>query len=315
VVFLTGPTASGKTDLAIALLQHIPAELISVDSALVYQGMDIGTAKPDKQTLMQYPHRLVDIRDPADSYSASDFREDALSAINEIHAKRRIPVLVGGTVLYYKALLSGLDGLPASDAEIRKQIESEARERGWPAMHEQLNQIDPEMAKKLHPNHSQRIQRALEVYRITGQTMTEVHRQQYAKDDFEDAFDVRKLMIMPRERITLHQRIEQRLEMMFKQGILDEVRSLYERGDLTIDHPAVRAVGYRQLWQYFEGEYDLTEARYRILVATRKLAKRQLTWFRSWPDLPTLFTDLSDGKPLKHEDLVNNALKIFNLNL
>lgn len=314
VIFLTGPTASGKTDLAIELSKIIPADLISVDSALVYKGMDIGTAKPDKETLKQYPHRLVDIRDPADAYSASDFRDDALEAIAEIHDVGRTPILVGGTVLYYKALLNGLDGLPPSNPIIRAKIEARAEEKGWPAVHEELREIDPVTAERLHPHHNQRIQRALEVYEITGQTMTEIHRQQVGQDSFASQYDLRQLMMMPRERSTLHDRIEKRLGIMFEQGLVDEVREMFERGDLTTEHPSVRAVGYRQLWSYFEGDYDLDEAKFRILVGTRKLAKRQLTWFRSWPNLTNLFTDFADSSPLGKEQLVKEALKIFNLN-
>lgn len=314
VIFIMGPTASGKTDLAIELSKLIPSELISVDSALVYRGMDIGSAKPDAETLGKYPHRLVDIRDPADAYSAADFIEDAQSAIDDIVGSGKTPILVGGTVLYFKALLEGMDGMPAADPKMRKAIEERAEKLGWPALHEELKQIDPETAARLHPNHNQRIQRALEVYQITGRPMSAIHAEQ-ASSEFSDRYKVHQLAIMPTDRKTLHERIEKRLDLMFQAGFVDEVRAMHERKDLHRELPSVRAVGYRQLWSYLDGECDLDEAQFRALVATRNLAKRQLTWLRSWPELPVLYTDNAEGVTLSGSEIVSQALKLLNLNL
>lgn len=312
IIFILGPTASGKTDLAIELSRIIPSELISVDSALVYKGMDIGSAKPDPETLKVYPHRLVDIRDPTDAYSAADFVADAQAAIDEIIDAGKIPILVGGTTLYFKALIEGLEGLPPANNAIRTQIEARAEEEGWPALHKALAEVDPQTAERLHPNHNQRIQRALEVYQLTGKTLTEIHDSQ-GISEFIDKYDLRQLAIMPNDRKILHERIEIRLERMFESGFFEEVKAMYERGDLHTELPSVRAVGYRQLWSFFDDEYDLEEAKFRALVATRNLAKRQLTWLRSWPDLSVLYTD-GHETPLSMSDIVSQALKLLNLN-
>jgi len=283
-----GPTASGKTDLAIRLRQQLPVELISVDSALIYRDMDIGTAKPDAAELAQAPHRLIDIRDPSQSYSAADFREDALKEMADIVAAGRIPLLVGGTMLYFKALLEGLSPLPQADPAIRAEIEQQAREQGWQALHQELQQIDPVSATRIHPNDPQRLSRALEVFRISGKTLTELTQTQGETLPYQ----VHQFAITPMDRAILHQRIEQRFDKMIKAGFEQEVRALYERGDLHPDLPSVRCVGYRQMWDYFDGNCTLDEAVFRGICATRQLAKRQITWLRSWKALTWL--DSSD---------------------
>ncbi|MDO6583174.1 tRNA (adenosine(37)-N6)-dimethylallyltransferase MiaA [Photobacterium sp. 2_MG-2023] len=287
-IFLMGPTASGKTDLAIRLHQQLPVELISVDSALIYRDMDIGTAKPDAAELAQAPHRLIDIRDPSQSYSAADFREDALKEMADIVAAGRIPLLVGGTMLYFKALLEGLSPLPQADPAIRAEIEQQAQEQGWLALHEELQQIDPVSATRIHPNDPQRLSRALEVFRISGKTLTELTQTQGETLPYQ----VHQFAITPMDRAILHQRIEQRFDKMIKAGFEQEVRALYERGDLHPDLPSVRCVGYRQMWDYFDGNCTLDEAVFRGICATRQLAKRQITWLRSWKALTWL--DSSD---------------------
>ncbi|MDV7105688.1 tRNA (adenosine(37)-N6)-dimethylallyltransferase MiaA [Vibrio sp. TH_r3] len=283
-LFLMGPTASGKTELAIKLTQQYPIEIISVDSALIYQGMDIGTAKPDETELAIAPHRLINILDPSESYSAADFRRDALAEMAAIVAKGKIPLLVGGTMLYYKALLEGLSPLPAADAEIRQQIEVEAEELGWEALHKQLAKVDPVSAKRIHPNDPQRLSRALEVYRISGKTITELTK---VKGD-PLPYDVRQFAISPKERAELHRRIEVRFEKMIDAGFEQEMKALYARKDLHVDLPSIRCVGYRQMWDYLDGNCTLDEAIFRGVCATRQLAKRQITWLRSWDNLTWL---------------------------
>ncbi|MGL5949598.1 MAG: tRNA (adenosine(37)-N6)-dimethylallyltransferase MiaA [Aeromonas sp.] len=274
-----GPTASGKTDLAIALSQVLPCEIISVDSALIYRGMDIGTAKPTAAERAQAPHRLVDILDPAEAYSAADFCADALCAMHEIAARGRIPLLVGGTMLYFKALLEGLSPLPVADAAVRAGIEAEAAERGWAALHDELKAIDPVAGARIHPNDPQRLSRALEVYRLSGKTLTQLTQVQGAPLPYQ----VHAFAIAPAERATLHQRIEQRFDLMLANGFQAEVAALMARGDLQPDLPSMRCVGYRQMWDYLRGEITYDEMRYRGMVATRQLAKRQMTWLRGWP--------------------------------
>ncbi|MBY7946736.1 tRNA (adenosine(37)-N6)-dimethylallyltransferase MiaA [Vibrio fluvialis] len=283
-LFLMGPTASGKTDLAIRLRQKFPVEIISVDSALIYKGMDIGTAKPDQDELALAPHRLIDILDPSEAYSAADFRRDALREMQAIIDQGKIPLLVGGTMLYYKALLEGLSPLPAADAEIRQQIEQEAQQLGWAALHEQLRQIDPISAERIHPNDPQRLSRALEVYRISGKTLTELTQTKGEALPFR----VKQFAIAPKERAELHRRIELRFEKMVEAGFEDEVKALYARKDLHPDLPSIRCVGYRQMWDYLDGNCTLDEAIFRGICATRQLAKRQITWLRSWDDLTWL---------------------------
>ncbi|KHK63616.1 tRNA delta(2)-isopentenylpyrophosphate transferase [Pseudomonas fluorescens] len=303
-IFLMGPTAAGKTDLAIELTKVLPCELISVDSALVYRGMDIGTAKPSKALLAEFPHRLIDILDPAEAYSAADFRRDALQAMAEITARGKIPLLVGGTMLYYKALVDGLADMPAADPEVRAQIEEEAARLGWQALHEQLAVVDPVSAARIHPNDPQRLSRALEVYRVSGQSMTTLRQRQSAQSTEAAAsglqqlpYTVANLAIAPANRQVLHRRIEQRFTLMLEQGFIDEVVALRERSDLHAGLPSIRAVGYRQVWDYLDGKLTSAEMRERGIIATRQLAKRQFTWLRSWTDLHWLDSLDCDNLP------------------
>ncbi len=287
-ICLLGPTASGKSDLALALCEEWPCEIVSVDSAQVYRGMDIGTAKPSAAERAQVPHWLIDIRDPAETYTAADFRRDALAAMAAITAAGKVPLLVGGTMLYFKALLEGLASMPAADAAVRAEIEQDAARHGWPHVHAQLAAVDPEAAQRIHPHHSQRIQRALEVYRVGGLPMSELHRQQaQQRPDYRFV----QVAIAPLERRVLHERIAARFERMLEQGLVDEVQTLRGRGDLTPDLPAMRSVGYRQVWQYLDGELSRGALTERGVVATRQLAKRQLTWLRNWPELCWIHTD------------------------
>jgi tRNA dimethylallyltransferase len=301
-IFLMGPTAAGKTDLAIELTQVLPCELISVDSALVYRGMDIGTAKPSKEILAAYPHRLVDILDPAESYSAADFRRDALQAMAEITARGKIPLLVGGTMLYYKALLEGLADMPPADPQVRAGLEAEMASLGLHALHAQLAAVDPESAARIHPNDPQRVMRALEVYRVSGLTMTEHRRRQSAQSSEGDTFasghlpyTVASLAIAPQDRNILHTRIATRFGQMLEQGFVDEVRSLRARSDLHANLPSIRAVGYRQVWDHLDGKLSSVEMQERGIIATRQLAKRQFTWLRGWADLHWLDSLASDN--------------------
>ncbi len=277
-LFLMGPTASGKTALAIELCQRLPVEIISVDSALIYRGMDIGTAKPDAVELALAPHRLIDILDPSVAYSAADFRRDALAAMTDITAQGKIPLLVGGTMMYFKALLEGLSPLPSADPEIRAQIEARAAQDGWQVLHDELSRIDPVAGARIHPNDPQRLSRALEVYYISGKTMTELT--ETAGENLP--FNAYQFAIAPADRKILHQRIEMRFQMMLNAGFEDEVRALYQRGDLHPDLPSIRCVGYRQMWSYLAGEISYDDMVYRGICATRQLAKRQLTWLRGW---------------------------------
>ncbi|KKD62035.1 tRNA dimethylallyltransferase [Grimontia sp. AD028] len=286
-IFLMGPTASGKTDLAIGLRKQFPVEIISVDSALIYKEMDIGTAKPTEDELALAPHRLIDILDPSEAYSAADFRADALREMEEIVAKGRIPLLVGGTMLYFKALLEGLSPLPPADPAIRAKIEQEAKEHGWQALHDELCNIDPVAGARIHPNDPQRLSRALEVFRISGKTLTELTETKGEPLPYE----VHQFAIAPKERGELHRRIELRFQKMMEAGFEAEVRKLYDRGDLNPDMPSIRCVGYRQMWDYLAGSCSLDDAVYRGVCATRQLAKRQITWLRSWDNLTWLDSD------------------------
>lgn len=299
-IFLMGPTASGKTDLAIRLTEVLPCEIISVDSALIYRGMDIGTAKPNQDELAMAPHRLIDILDPAESYSVANFREDALREMADITEQGRIPLLVGGTMMYFKALLEGISALPESDQSIRSEIAKEAEHLGWQEMHSQLQRIDPVSAERIHPNDPQRLMRALEVYRLSGKSLTELTQSKSEPLPYQ----VTQFAIAPDDRNILHQRIEQRFDIMLDCDFESEVIALKKRGDLHLDLPSMRCVGYRQMWQYLDGETDYQEMRYRGIVATRQLAKRQLTWLRSWQDLHWL--DTFDA------DMLAKVLKIFN---
>ena len=288
-LFLMGPTASGKTDLAIALRQQLPVEVISVDSALIYKSMDIGTAKPTPAELALAPHRLIDILDPKESYSAMNFREDALKEMAEISASGRIPLLVGGTMLYYKALLEGLSPLPSADPTIRAEIEEKAAKIGWVGMHQELLAIDPVAGARINPNDSQRINRALEVFYITGKTMTELTAEK------GEALPYRLLQfaIAPQDRAILHERIALRFQKMMDLGFEEEVKRLFLREDLHIDLPSIRCVGYRQMWEYLQGDISLDEAIYKGICATRQLAKRQITWLRGWKDEITWLDSLN----------------------
>ena len=280
IIFLMGSTASGKTGLAVDLVKHLNADIISVDSALVYKNMDIGTAKPDAETLAQAPHRLINLCDPSENYSAAQFRTDALREIEDILEVGKLPLLVGGTGLYFRALQQGLAPLPSADKNVRQQLLNEAKTQGWQVLHQRLADIDPQAGQRIHPNDTQRIQRALEVFTLTGQTMTALQQQAKAT---ALPYPVIKLVLSPAREILL-QRIEQRFDQMLAQGLMEEVTALFQRGDLTADHPAMRSVGYRQVWQYLSGELDFNQMRERAIIATRQLAKRQLTWLRAESD-------------------------------
>lgn len=273
-----GPTASGKTDLAVSLVREFPCEIISVDSAMVYRGMDIGTAKPDDRILAQAPHRLINILDPSDAYSVADFRQDALREMAQITSAGKVPLLVGGTMLYYRSLLRGLSDLPSANEAIRRKIEQEASEQGWNAMHHRLQEIDPQSAARIHPNDPQRIQRALEVYELTGMSLSE-HFQRQTPQDF--GYQVEKLAVTPTDRSVLHARIEQRFHKMLELGFVSEVEALYAREDMHTDLPSMRSIGYRQVLKYLMGDYTYIEMIEKGIVVTRQLAKRQLTWLRS----------------------------------
>src|SRR5690606_1453441 len=312
-IFLMGPTASGKTDLAARLVAHLPAEIISVDSALVYRGMDIGSAKPDAALLARAPHHLIDIRDPAEAYSAADFAADAIPLMADIAARGRIPLLVGGTMLYFRVLLEGLAALPPSDPEVRAAINREAALLGWPALHRQLAAVDPASAAQLHPNHSQRIQRALEVHRLTGIPASELKGRTgaWTVKPIGDDYRIVQFGLLPNSRQLLHERIARRFAAMLEQGLVEEVKRLRDRGDLSVDMPSIRAVGYRQVWGWLAGEYGVEEMRARAVAATRQLAKRQLTWLRGWPGLRVITLDDEAGNPRSGEELVGNCLKIL----
>ena len=292
-ILLVGPTAAGKTDLAIALHERLDCELISVDSAMVYRGMDIGSAKPSPEELARAPHRLIDIRDPAESYSAAAFREDALREMREITAAGRVPLLVGGTMMYLRQLLHGVANLPGSDPGLRAELEEQAHRHGLAALHEALARVDPVSAARIHPNDPQRLMRALEVYRLSGRPLSELWAEQRP-----ETFPWRTLSIglAPDNRAVLHQRIARRFEAMLKGGFIEEVVALRARGDLSQDLPAMKSVGYRQVWEALDGDVDLEGLRHRGIVATRQLAKRQLTWMRSWDKLE--WVDSLGGDPL-----------------
>ncbi|MHB8914691.1 MAG: tRNA (adenosine(37)-N6)-dimethylallyltransferase MiaA [Thiobacillus sp.] len=279
-IFLIGPTAAGKTGLAVNLVQRLPLEIISVDSALVYRGMDIGTGKPDAATLALAPHHLLDIRDPIEAYSAAAFREDGLELMREITQRGNIPLLVGGTMLYFRALLRGLDDLPQADAALRARIEAEAVEQGWPALHAQLAQHDPITAARLQPTDAQRIQRALEVFRVSGVPLST----QLTATHADLPYRVLQLALIPSDRSILHQRIAARFDAMLAAGLLEELAALRVKFKLHASMTAMRCVGYRQAWEYLDGAIDHGASRDKGIAATRQLAKRQLTWLRSWPD-------------------------------
>ncbi|WP_090131182.1 tRNA (adenosine(37)-N6)-dimethylallyltransferase MiaA [Limnohabitans sp. Rim11] len=308
-IAIAGPTASGKTGLALAIAAHLKprggAEIISVDSALVYKSMDIGTAKPTAAELAAVPHHLIDIRDPLNAYSAAEFARDALVCIKDIASRGKVPLLVGGTMLYFKALLEGLNDMPAADPAIRAHIQAEAEVVGWPAMHTQLQAVDPVTAARLAPADSQRISRALEVFKISGKPLSSFQRNTNINTDRIDTdlsnelnfHNVSMLSLEPLDRAWLHKRIEQRFDDMLAHGFLDEVKRLRARGDLQIDLPAMRCVGYRQAWEALDGSMPMAELRDRGVFATRQLAKRQLTWLRSMPDRSVLQADGAEVLP------------------
>jgi len=307
-ITVMGPTASGKTALAIELRKHLPVELINVDSAQVYRYLNIGSAKPDAETLAQTPHRLLDIRDPSEIYSAAEFLADARREMAEISASGRIPLLVGGSMMYFKVLLEGLSQLPEADQSIRDDLEQRAAKEGWPSLYAELQLVDPQTASRLHPNHSQRIQRALEVYQVTGEPMSALQAESVG--GLAQQYDFRQIALIPQNRSLLHQRLEQRFAAMMALGFAEEVKGLYERGDLHINLPAIRSVGYRQLWDYCAGDCSLQDAVEKAVIATRQLAKRQLTWLRNWPQAIEIKADNQDGF-LSTEKICNQTLKVL----
>ena len=307
-IFLMGPTASGKTGAAVALVSKLPVEIISVDSALVFKDMDIGTAKPDAETLAIAPHHLIDIIEPTAAYSAANFRTDALRLMADITARGKIPLLVGGTMLYFKALQDGLSGLPEANQEVRARLDARAALIGWPAMHEKLALVDPVTAARLAPNDMQRIQRALEVFEMTGEPMSKL----YAKQTSEVLpYNLLKIALLPSDRKVLHERIALRFEQMLKDGFVQEVRALIEKyPTLTPESTAMRCVGYRQALEHLAGEYDIAELRDRGIFATRQLAKRQLTWLRSMKDV----VELDCLNPALNEIVFNQVDQFIKIN-
>lgn len=284
IPLILGPTGAGKTALALRLAERYRLEIVSVDSAMVYRGMDIGTGKPPPEVLLKYPHHLVDILDPLQAYSAGQFVRDARRAIHDIRARGKMPLLVGGTMLYFRALRRGLADMPQADARVRSEIDAQAAARGWPALHAELARLDPKSAQRIQPNDAQRIQRALEVHRLTGKTLSELHAAQPPNADLTFA----AYAWVPGDRDRLYAAIESRFHAMMQTGLLEEVRKLYARGDLHADLPAIRSVGYRQLWEHLCGRDTLDSAIQRAIFATRHLARRQLIWLRSEPDIDWL---------------------------
>lgn len=297
-IFLMGPTAAGKTDTAIALHEQLGHELISVDSAMVYRGMNIGSAKPSAAELARAPHRLIDLRDPAEPYSAADFREDALSEMRQISAAGKVPLLVGGTMLYYKRLVEGVANMPAADPAIREQLAKQRESEGLESLHKKLMDVDPVSAQRIHPNDPQRLMRALEVYYASGRSMSELWGEQQPAPF---PWRVLSIALAPDDRRVLHARIEKRFAAMLEEGLIDEVAALKKRSDLHLELPAMKSVGYRQVWEYLNGEYDYAVLKERGVIATRQLAKRQLTWLRSWSNLTWI-----DSQQL---DVVDKTLK------
>ncbi|MHB8814795.1 MAG: tRNA (adenosine(37)-N6)-dimethylallyltransferase MiaA [Steroidobacteraceae bacterium] len=301
VYLLTGPTGTGKSDWAIHLAEAAPVEIVSVDSALVYRGLDIGAAKPARELRLRLRHHLIDICNPTESYSAGRFVTDAMAAIAAVHARDRVPLLVGGTMLYLRALLTGLAPLPQASAELRREIDQRAARAGWPALHDELARLDCAAAARINPNDSQRIQRALEVCLATGRRLSDLQRETVSP---LAGMPLKAWALVPRSRPMLHQRLAERFHAMMAAGFLDEVRALHGRGDLTARHSSMRAVGYRQLWAHLEGEYGLAEAVERGIASTRQLAKRQLTWMRAetaprWLDPDA--DELSWNRDVRHE--------------
>jgi tRNA dimethylallyltransferase len=286
-----GPTASGKTGLALDIAKQVDSEIISVDSALVYKGMDIGTAKPTVEEQAGVVHHLIDIIDPAQSYSVSQFVNDTNKLIGEIFERGRQPILAGGTMMYFNALINGISPLPKSDEALREAINEQALREGWDKLHDELCRVDPVSGERIHPNDPQRITRALEVFRSTGRTLADWQQQQGERCPY----NIAQFAIAPQDRAVLHKRIAERFDIMLKQGFEQEVQKLYERSDLHQDLPSIRSVGYRQMWQYLDGELSYAEMRERGIIATRQLAKRQLTWLRGWENVTWLDTFANDN--------------------
>lgn len=286
IICLMGPTAVGKTDLAVRLVEEFPCEIISVDSAMVYRGMDIGTAKPTADILARAPHALIDIKDPADAYSAAEFCVDAQQCIEGILARNKIPLLVGGTMMYFRALQFGLANLPSADEKIREALFAEGQTLGWPTLHARLALVDPLAASRIHPHDVQRIQRALEIYQLSGKTMSSQHNE----ESLLQKYSLVNVGILCDDRAELHRRIEQRFAEMLAQGFIDEVQTLFARGDLNEQTPSMRSVGYRQVWQYLANKLSFAEMQLRATIATRQLAKRQMTWLRHWRAPVDIFT-------------------------
>ena len=291
VIAIMGPTASGKTGLALDIAAQVDSEVISVDSALVYKGMDIGTAKPTQEEQAGVVHHLIDIIDPADSYSVSQFVNDTNGLIGDILARGKVPILAGGTMMYFNALINGISPLPKSDEKIRDEITQQAQRLGWSKLHDELRGVDPISGERIHPNDPQRITRALEVYRSTGKTLTHWQQQEGEKCPY----NIAQFAIAPADRAVLHERIATRFDLMLEQGFENEVVKLYERSDLHEDLPSIRSVGYRQMWQYLDGQLSYAEMRERGIIATRQLAKRQLTWLRGWEQVTWLDTFANDN--------------------
>ncbi|MFT0213228.1 tRNA (adenosine(37)-N6)-dimethylallyltransferase MiaA [Pseudomonas sp. F1_0610] len=311
VIFLMGPTASGKTNLAMALSEVLPCDLISVDSALIYRQMDIGTAKPSADELKKYPHALVDILDPIESYSAAQFRSDALALMAKSTAQGRIPLLVGGTMLYYKTLFEGIATMPETSLEVRAMLEQQLQEQGLAWLHAELEKVDADSAARININDTQRIIRALEIWHLSGKSMSwHLMQQKLEKQRQEQAgkrnlpYTVKTFAIAPLERSVLHERIAQRFQLMLQQGFIEEVQKLRARGDLHMGLPSMRAVGYRQVWEYLDGDCSFDEMQARGIAATRQLAKRQFTWLRSWSDAHWLDSLATDN--------LSTALKLLN---
>ena len=305
---LMGPTASGKTALAMELREHLPVELINVDSAQVYRQLNIGSAKPDADMLAQAPHRLIDIRDPAQTYSAAEFLADARGEMAEICASGRIPLLVGGSMMYFKVLLEGLSKLPEANQQVRDTLEQRAQQEGWPSLYAELEAVDPDTASRLHPNHSQRIQRALEVYLVTGKPMSALQTESVG--GLSQDYKFRQISLIPQNRKLLHRRIEQRFQTMMDLGFAQEVMDLYNRGDLHRNLSAIRSVGYRQLWDYCAGKCSLDDAVEKGVIATRQLAKRQMTWLRNWPDAIEIIID-NEKEYLSTKEICKQSLKVL----
>lgn len=292
ILCLMGPTASGKTDLAIELAQKIPCEIISVDSAMVYRGMNIGTAKPAESILAMYPHFLINIRDPSETYSVGDFYRDAALLIPQIQARGNIPLFVGGTMMYFRALQMGLSSLPSANMVVREKLKQEALILGWPALHDRLKKKDPVTADRIRSSDTQRLQRALEIIELTGQPLSTLHQSREMQGIARDAIFIG---LIPNDRKALHEKIKQRFLAMLNQGFINEVERLFQRKDLHPDLPSMRSVGYREIWKYLAGEWDFRTMQEKAIVATRQLAKRQLTWLRSWPNLISLENDSVDA--------------------